>query len=29
VGFASTDAFRRAFTRRFGVTPGAYRRSVR
>ena len=29
VGFGSTDAFRRAFTRRFGVTPGAYRRSVR
>jgi transcriptional regulator GlxA family with amidase domain len=29
VGFASTDAFRRAFTRRFGVTPGDYRRSVR
>jgi transcriptional regulator GlxA family with amidase domain len=29
VGFESTDAFRRAFTRRFGVTPGAYRRSVR
>ena len=29
VGFASTDAFRRAFTRRFGVTPGAYRRNVR
>jgi transcriptional regulator GlxA family with amidase domain len=29
VGFESTDAFRRAFTRRFGVTPGAYRRSLR
>jgi len=29
VGFASADAFRRAFTRRFGVTPGAYRRTVR
>jgi transcriptional regulator GlxA family with amidase domain len=29
VGFGSTDAFRRAFTRRFGVTPGAYRRNVR
>jgi transcriptional regulator GlxA family with amidase domain len=28
VGFGSTDAFRRAFTRRFGVTPGAYRRSM-
>jgi transcriptional regulator GlxA family with amidase domain len=29
VGFGSADAFRRAFTRRFGVTPGAYRRSFR
>jgi transcriptional regulator GlxA family with amidase domain len=29
VGFGSADAFRRAFIRRFGVTPGAYRRSVR
>src|SRR6266478_1906358 len=29
VGFDSADAFRRAFTRRFGVTPGAYRRTVR
>jgi transcriptional regulator GlxA family with amidase domain len=29
VGFGSTDAFRRAFTRRFGVTPGAYRRGLR
>jgi transcriptional regulator GlxA family with amidase domain len=29
VGFGSTDAFRRAFTRRFGVTPAAYRRSFR
>jgi transcriptional regulator GlxA family with amidase domain len=29
VGFESTDAFRRAFTRRFGVTPGAYRRNAR
>ncbi|HEX4585459.1 MAG TPA: GlxA family transcriptional regulator [Burkholderiaceae bacterium] len=29
VGFSSADAFRRAFTRRFGVTPGGYRRSVR
>jgi transcriptional regulator GlxA family with amidase domain len=26
VGFASDDAFRRAFLRRFGVTPAAYRR---
>jgi AraC-like DNA-binding protein len=25
VGFSSDDAFRRAFERRFGVTPGAYR----
>jgi transcriptional regulator GlxA family with amidase domain len=25
VGFASTDVFRRAFERRFGVTPGEYR----
>ena len=25
VGFGSDDAFRRAFERRFGVTPGAYR----
>jgi transcriptional regulator GlxA family with amidase domain len=29
VGFDSTDAFRRAFTRRYGVTPGTYRRSFR
>jgi transcriptional regulator GlxA family with amidase domain len=29
VGFGSTDAFRRAFTRRFGVTPAVYRRSFR
>ena len=29
VGFGSTDAFRRAFTRRFGVTPGAFRRTLR
>jgi transcriptional regulator GlxA family with amidase domain len=26
VGYASDDAFRRAFERRFGMTPGAYRR---
>ena len=25
VGFSSDDAFRRAFERRFGVTPSAYR----
>jgi transcriptional regulator GlxA family with amidase domain len=25
VGFASVDVFRRAFERRFGVSPGAYR----
>jgi AraC-like DNA-binding protein len=25
VGFASTDVFRRAFERRFGVTPREYR----
>ena len=29
VGFGSTDAFRRAFIRRFGVTPGAFRRAFR